>query len=236
MNQAPRNALSPTADESATANRLQVSLIVIAIVVGTIGKLWHLVWHAPYGKDEVVPYKTFLGIRDGWYLSHYFGGTLMGLGFIGLALAACVLVRRVGSTLTTVGAGLTALGGLFVAPGLAAEGASYSYASDTNALPQKQGTVMLRFMFDHQDRAVVLLLVGLGLITIGCILLGVGLLRARVVPVWVPVALIVGTLLFATTPLSVTWWASLPATVASLAIGWYAWQGANPRDLATQQS
>ena len=206
------------------AHSLQAAIIAGAVFAGAIGKVWFLRWHAPYGKDEVIPYDAFRHIRDGWYVSHYFGGTLMGLGFIGVALAACLLVRQAGSAWTAAGAALTALGGLLIAPGLAGEGVAYSYASDTDALPRAQGEVLLRYMFDHPDRTLVLLLAGLGLITVGGMLLGIGLLRARVVPVWVPVALIVGTLLFAVTPHSITWWASMPGTVAAVAIGWYAWR------------
>lgn len=222
-----RRSQSTSKGRSVTAVRKsRAAIVACAVLVGAIAKVWFLYWHASYGKSEVVPYDTFLPIRKGWYVSHYFGGTLMGLGFIGLALAACLLVRQSGSAWTTSGAALTALGGLVIAPGLAGEGVAYSYATDTAAVPRAQGAVLLRYMFDHPDRTLVLLLAGLGLITIGGLLLGVGLLRARAVPLWVTIALIVGTLLFATTPHSMTWWASMPGTVAAVAIGWYAWRSA----------
>ncbi|GAC1610804.1 MAG: hypothetical protein NVS3B26_19650 [Mycobacteriales bacterium] len=204
----------------------RAAIVAAAVLVGAVGKVAFLYWHTPYDKGAVVPYDTFRSIRDGWYISHYFGGTVMGLGFIALALAACLLVRGAGSTWTTIGATLTGLGGLLIAPGLAGEGVSYSYASDPAALPKPYGAVLLRYMFQHPDRTLVFLLVGLGLITIGGVLLGIGLLRARVAPIWVPVALIVGSLLLPTTPHAITWWASLPGTAAAIAVGWYAWNGA----------
>lgn len=205
----------------------RAAIVAATVVIGAVAKVAFLYWHAPYDKSEVVPYDTFLSIRHGWYVSHYFGGTAMGLGFIALALAACLLVRRAGATLTTIGAAFTGLGGLLIAPGLAGEGVAYSYASDTQALPKGQGQILLRYMFEHPDRTLVLLLAGLGLITVGGLVLGLGLLRARVVPLWVPIALMVGTVLFAVTPHAITWWASLPGTVAAVAIGWYAWQAAS---------
>ncbi len=228
-----QQAISRARSDAATEGRpsrpehsSRVAIVAVAVAVGAIAKVAFLYWHAPYDKSEVVPYDTFLGIRDGWYVSHYFGGTAMGLGFIGLALAACLLVRRTGSTLTTIGATLTGLGGLLIAPGLAGEGVAYSYASDTSAVPSAQGEVLLRYMFEHPDRTLVLLLAGVALITVGGMFLGLGLIRARVVPLWVQIALMVGTLLFAVTPHAITWWASLPGTVAAIAIGWYAWRSA----------
>ncbi|GAC1608953.1 MAG: hypothetical protein NVS3B26_08040 [Mycobacteriales bacterium] len=209
-----------------SAHEARAAVIAVAALVGAVAKVVFLYWHRSYDKSEVVPYDTFLRIRQGWYVSHYFGGTVMGLGYIALAVAACLLVHRAGSTWITIGAVLTGLGGLLVAPGLAGEGVAYSYASDTAAVPRAQGVILLRYMFEHPDRTLVFLIVGLGLITIGGVLLGVGLLRARVVPTWVPVALIVGTLLLATTPHVITWWATLPGTAAAIAVGWYAWQSA----------
>jgi hypothetical protein len=72
----------------------RAAIVAAAVVVGALAKVAFLYWHAPYDKSEVVPYNTFLGIRRGWYISHYFGGTAMGLGFIALAIIAALIRGR----------------------------------------------------------------------------------------------------------------------------------------------
>ena len=205
-------------------DRVRGGMITAATALGAFAFVAFLIWHAPYERDEVVPYDTVLSVRDGWYASHYFGGAALGIGLIAFAIASWLLVRHgPGSGLVTVGGALTALAGVPIATGLGAEGVAYSYATDQNALPAQQGAVLLEYMFQHSERYVVLLIAGLVTMAAGSLLIACGLVRARAVPVWVPIALAVGTVFMMVTPHAVTWWASLPAAVAKVAVAWYTW-------------
>ena len=218
-------ARSVSAPASSTSvERARAGMITAVTALGAIAFVAFLIWHAPYDRDEVVPYEEVLSVRDGWYASHYFGGAALGIGLVAFAAASWLLVRNgPGSGLVTVGGALTALAGVPIAAGLGAEGVAYSYATDQNVLSEQEGAVLLEYMFQHSDRYVVLLIAGLVTMAAGSLVIAGGLLRARAVPVWVPTALAVGTVLMVATPHAVTWWASLPAAVAKIAIAAYAW-------------
>lgn len=201
--------------------------VAVLITLGVGARVAFLIWHASYDKDEVVPYGDMLDIRNGWFVSHYYGGTAMAIGFGLFGVALCLLVRRgAGSALVTIGAGLNIIGGFCVAAGLAAEGASYFYATEQHALPAAQGADLLHYMFTHDSHTVTLLIAGLAQCALGALLAAAGLWRARAAPRWVPIALAVGTLLLVGTPHAITWWASLPGSVATIAVAYYAWRSA----------
>jgi len=213
----------PASPERAGSGR--VTTVAVAMVLGVLAKTAFLVWHAPYDKDEVVPYDKVLEVRDAWWFSHYLGGPAMGLGFVVFGLGAAMLLRRgPGSRLAAVGAAFNFVGGIGAAAGLAAEGATYHYATNTAAVPESAGAPLLHYMFTHSTHINLLLLIGLAAMAVGSILIGVGLWRAHAVPVWVPLALIVGTLGTVATSHTITWLASLPATVAIIAIAFYLWR------------
>jgi hypothetical protein len=212
-------------EQAASAFGSRVLAVAVVTVLGVCARVAFLIWHAPYDKDEIVSYADMLDVREGWFFSHYYGGTAMALGFAGFGIALCLLVRGgSGSTLVTVGAGLNIIGGFCVAAGLAAEGATYFYATDQRAIPAEPGADLLRHMFTHDGHITTLLAAGLVLCALGALCAAAGLWRARAVPAWVPVALTIGTLLLVGTPHAITWWASLPATVATAAVAYYAWR------------
>lgn len=202
--------------------------IAVAVLAGAVGKVVFLGWHAPFDKDETVPYGEFLPLRDAWWAVHFFAGAAMALGFIALAVAACLLARRRGAAWATAGAAVMIPGSLLLGAGLAGEGVAFGYAANPAAVPAAQGTDLLAYMFEHAGPYLVGILAGLALVTIGGLLIAVGLIRARSVPLWVPISLIIGTLLLATTPHAITWLATLPATIAAIAIGWHAWRPQRP--------
>jgi hypothetical protein len=126
---------------------LRAAAVAVSTVLGAVAFTAFLVWHAPYERDEVVPYNTMLDIREGWWASHYLGGAAMGLGLVALALAACLLVRRgAGSALVTVGAGLCMFGGVGTAVGLASEATAYYYATGRDALAAEPGAGLLKYL------------------------------------------------------------------------------------------
>jgi hypothetical protein len=218
-----RKAAPPTSPERTGSGR--ATTVAVAMVLGILAKTAFLVWHAPYDKDEVVPYAKVLEVRDAWWFSHYVGGPAMGLGFVVLGLGAAMLLRRgPGSQFAATGAAFNIVGGIGAAAGLAAEGAAYHYATNTAAVPESAGAPLLQYMFTHNTHIDLLLLIGLAAMAVGSILIGVGVWRAHACPIWVPIALFAGTLGTVATPHSISWLASLPAAVAVIALAFYLWR------------
>jgi hypothetical protein len=214
----------PVAASASGGVEFRAALVAVATVLGAVAFTAFMVWHAPYERDEVVPYDTMLDIREGWWSSHYLGGTAMGLGFVALALATCLLVRRgAGSALVTVGAGLCVFGGVGTAAGLASEGTAYYYATERDALAAEPAAGLLKYLFEEGDRIFALGIAGLVAASIGSLLISAGLWRARAAHRWVSVALALGTVMMMVTPHAVTWWTSLPRSAAAVAIGVYVW-------------
>ncbi|MGH3739371.1 MAG: hypothetical protein ACRDT6_27785 [Micromonosporaceae bacterium] len=166
-----------------------------------------------------IPYQKFLLIAEAWWAWHMLGGLANTLALFGVAVATCLLAPVRGAVWATVGATLTAVGGAAFGAGLAAEAASYAYAADLHS------EELLTHVTEHPERYVTVILPGLALMTLGAIVISVALWRARTVPLWVPITLLAGTVLPLVTPWSTAGSViGLAATVATVAIGWYAWR------------
>jgi hypothetical protein len=170
------------------ASPARARLVAAVLVLGAFASSAFGIWHpAPgvrdgFGSDVIAP------IRTSWWAWHLFGGLGVAAAAIAVALAVCLLVPTRGATWATLGALLTALGGLAFYGGVAAEGVLGTYATDPEALPAQSGTTLLAFVDDNFEPIGVVLIPGLVLLTLGPLLLAVALWRARSVPRWLPVA------------------------------------------------
>lgn len=108
------------------------------------------------------------------------------------ALGLMQLARRRGGALATVGGSLLFVGGIAAAAGIYMYGAVVTVASDGD-LPRE---AMGQFSEAASDSVYTAppFFVGFFSIGIGLVLLGVALMRARTVPVWMPALLVVGAL------------------------------------------
>ena len=199
-------------------------MIAIGLVVGSLGSAGLGFWHRDYDPGKAIPYDDFSPIRESWWAWHMFGGLANTLMMVALAIAACMLAQRRGAAWANAGAAATLLGGLLFGAGVAAEGAAMGYAGNSEALPRQAGAALLSFINDHPQLYVAPLLPGLLLSTLGPMLISVALWRARSVPSWIPIALLVGTVAGFATPIQLGWIAGIPAAVATIAIGWYLWK------------
>jgi hypothetical protein len=205
------------------ALRLRPALLAAATVFAAVSQLAFFVLHREHERDETLPYAVIHAIRTQWWVTHYFVGTAMAFGFgmVGLAIAALVHHGR-GSTWTTAGAALCLLGAPAVAAGVAAEGAVFYYVTDEAGISKEAASRLLAHTNPSASDSIIgLLVLGLLICILGSIAGAVGLIASREVPLWVPVALVLGTVGMAAAPFSVTWLVSLPRAAAVLAIGWY---------------
>jgi hypothetical protein len=212
---AATSAPTPSRASPARARSIAAVLVVGAITSAAFG-----IWRpAPgggsFGYDIIAP------IRTSWWAWHLFGGLGVAAAAIAVALAVCLLVPARGATWATLGALLTALGGLAFYGGVAAEGVLGAYATDPEALPAQSGTTLLTFIDDNFEPIGVVLIPGLALLTLGPLLLAVALWRSRSVPRWLP-------LMFALTnvagfPLSTGVVADSAFAATLVAIAWSLW-------------
>ena len=208
---------APTPSRASPARARSIAAV---LVVGAITSAAFGIWRpAPgggsFGYDIIAP------IRTSWWAWHLFGGLGVAAAAIAVALAVCLLVPARGATWATLGALLTALGGLAFYGGVAAEGVLGAYATDPEALPAQSGTTLLTFIDDNFEPIGVVLIPGLALLTLGPLLLAVALWRSRSVPRWLP-------LMFALTnvagfPLSTGVVADSAFAATLVAIAWSLW-------------
>ncbi|GAB2670905.1 hypothetical protein [Kribbella swartbergensis] len=213
----------PLTNSAQTTVRFRSVLLAAACVFAAVSQTAFFVMHRAYERDEVLPYDVIRGVRTQWWVTHYFVGTALafGLGMAGLAMA--YLVRRGrGSGWTTIGAALCLLGAPALAAGVAAEGVVYYYVTDQQGLAPGAAAKLLAYADPASaDSVIGLLIIGLILNVLGTSAACVGLLISRSVPLWVPVAVLAGTVAMAATPFSITWLAALPRAVGIVAVGWY---------------
>ena len=110
---------------------------------------------------------------------------------ISLSIVVCGLARARGAVWATVGAVVTTLGGIALAMGEFGFAALSWYATDTDAVSVTEGTKLLDYSVDHPEHGMVVQMAGFLLFTVGSILLLVALMRARSVPLWLPIVALV---------------------------------------------
>jgi len=101
------------------------------------------------------------------------------------------LARSRGAVWASVGAVITTLGGIAYAMGAFGFVAVIWYATETDAVSVAEGTKLLDYSVDHPEHGMVVQMAGFLLFTIGSVVLSVALIRARTVPLWLPIAFLV---------------------------------------------
>jgi hypothetical protein len=162
--------------------------VAAVLVVGAFTSAAFDIWHPASGAGDRLGYDVIAPIRTSWWAWHLLGGLGAAAAASAVGLAVCLLVPARGATWATLGALLTALGGLAFFGGAAAEGVLGAYATDPEALPAESGTTLLTFVDDNFEPIGVVLIPGLVLLAVGPLLLAVALWRSRSVPRWLPVA------------------------------------------------
>jgi hypothetical protein len=204
-------------------SKARSGLIAIGLFVGSVGSAGLGYWHRNYDPDKAIPYGKFTGIHESWWAWHMFGGLSNTLMMVTLAIAACMLVQKRGAAWANIGAATTLLGGLLFGAAVAAEGAAMGYAGNPAALSRQAGATLLSYINHHPEMYVAPIIPGLVLSTLGPMFISLALWIARSVPSWIPIALFVGTVAGFFAPMQIGWIIGIPASVASIAIGWHVW-------------
>jgi len=208
-----------------TATRKRYAILAVVLTFTSVAAVvGGLLWPEPSGGGETYAYADIADQRELWW------GLLTGLAIAGVVgtvlqtVAALSLVRHRGSTWVTVGAVLAILGIVAQAVGVAGWAAAYFFPTDP-ALDAATGQAAFAVVNDNIGFVFAVMITGAALAILGQILQAVGLLRAKVVPVWIPIALMTALL---TLLVPGNGWAglitALPMTAAAITLGWYAYR------------
>lgn len=225
MSSSTTSALHAEPRESATAHRIGLLAVVLAItsVTAVVGGV---LWPEPSGGGETYAFADIADQRELWW------GLLTGLAICGIlgttlqAVAAMYLVRHRGSTWTTIGAVLLILGITAQGVGVAGWAAAYFFPTDPSLDPTA-GKLAFEAVNDNIGYIFAVMITGAALAILGQIAQAVGLLRAKVVPVWIPIGLMTAILTFLIPGNGVVGLiTALPMAIAACALGWYAYRRA----------
>ena len=204
-----------------------VRITILAIVLGTTAiaaAVAGVFWPEPDGGGETYSYADIAPDRGLWW------GLLGGLAVLAVinvtlqAVATMFLVRGRGSAWATVGGSLMWLGIAAQAVGVAGWASAYFYPTDP-ALEKSVGSAVIEAANDDEAHLFAFLVSGALLVTLGTVLQCVGLFRAHVVPVWVPIALLFTLLTFIVPgngALGLI--TSIPMAAGAIGLGYYAWR------------
>jgi len=168
----------------------RTTLVAAALAVSAAAVVSVLLWN-PWPARDQLGYGEVAPVRDGMWAGIVIDAIAFGVLGIAFSLVVCAMVRSRGTAWATVGAVLTTLGGILLAMGEFGFAAISWYATDTNALSVPDGTKLLDYTVDHPDHGLVVQMAGFLLFTLGSILLLIALIRARAVPLWLPIACLV---------------------------------------------
>ena len=220
------SALHAEPHETATTHRIGLLATALAItsVTAVVGGL---LWPEPSGGGETYAYADIADQRELWW------GLLTGLAIVGIlattlqAIATLYLVRHRGSTWATLGAALMIVGIMAQGVGVAGWATAYFFPTDPSLDPAA-GHQVFDSVNDNIGYIFAVMITGAALAILGQIAQAVGLIRAKVIPVWIPVGLMTAVLTFLIPGNGVIGLlTALPMAVSACALGWYAYRRAS---------
>ena len=202
-----------------------MTLLAVALgVTAVAAAVGELMWPEADGGGETYSYADIAPDRELWW------GLLGGARRVGpinvplQAMATMLLVRERGSVWVTVGGCLMWVGIGLQATGVAGWASVYYYSTDPG-LERGVGSAVIEAANNDQGHLFAFLVPGALLVVLGTIMQCVGLFRAHVVPVWVPVALLFTVLTFIVPGDGVLGLVtSIPMTVGAIGLAYFTWR------------
>ena len=212
-----------TRPDHATVHRIRLLAAVLGVTAVAIvpAGLW---WPGTSTGEETYAYGDIEPIRQLWW------GLLLGLGVVAAinvsaqAVITMVLVRHRGSAWATVGAALMWSGIAAQSVGVAFLAGAYYFPTSPD-VDRAAGTAVVQAIAEDQAHLFGAMIVGALSVMVGTVLQAVGLLRARVVPTWVPIATLFAVITFLVPGDGVIGLVtSMPMAVGAVALAYYAWR------------
>lgn len=214
---------APAAADRTTAGRVMILALVLGAtaVVAAVGGV---LWPEPAGGGETYTYADIAPDRHLWWGLLSLLATVAVVNVPLQAVATMILVRTRGHVWATVGGCLMWVGIALQASGVAEWASAYFYPTDPS-LERSVGSAVIEAANDDQGHLFGLLVPGALLVTLGTVLQCVGLFRARVVPLWIPIAALFTVLTFVVPGSGIAGLVtSIPMAAAAIGLGYYAWR------------
>lgn len=220
-------SIAPRSSVGAVDKSTTVRITLLAVVLGATAvaaAVGGVFWPEPDDGGLTYSYADIQPDRGLWW---GLLGAIAVLAVVNVTLQALVtmfLVRGRGSSWATVGGSLMWLGIAAQATGVAGWASAYFYPTDPS-LDKSVGSAVIEAANDDEGHLFAFLISGALLVTLGTVLQCVGLFRAHVVPLWVPIALLFTLLTFIVPGNGVLGLiTSVPMAAGAIGLGYYAWR------------
>ena len=204
----------------------QYAVILAAIVVSAVAVLAVSVLFPAVGDSGFFTYDSV--VADPEY--HWTFLTLVGVMIVGstvaVGLAGLLLVPRRGWQWATAGFSLAMVGAALYAIGVGGWAMVYSFAADSPALDPSAAAAFVESVNADGYRLFAAAFTGAIVVTIGTILMAVGLWRSGNLPKWIIALRVFGAILPLLVGVEGVVGALVesPQAIASVLTGWYAWR------------
>ena len=203
------------------STRFRIGLLALALTITSLIAIpGGLLFPEPAAGGDTYAYTDIASVRDRWWTLLVTLSVLLVLNLPAQALASMTLVRRRGAGWVTTGGALMWAATALQTVGVAGWAAAYYFAT----APGVDQSVVGRIN-DDTAHLFGLMIAGALLAAVGTVVQGVGLLRSRMVPRWVPIASMTVVLTFVlpnSGPAGLV--TSVPMTAGAIAIAWFAWK------------
>jgi MFS family permease len=214
---------STTLDEVSTGRRIRILagvLAVTAVVIVPAGVLWP----ETSTGNETYAYSDIEPVRQLWWWLLLGLATIAPINVIAQSIVTMVLVRWRGSTWATWGAVLMWVGIVMQGAGVAFMAGAYFFPTSPD-VDRSAGTAVIGGAAEDQGHLFAVLVVGALTVIVGTVLQAVGLLRARVVPIWVPIGTLFAVITFIVPGNGLAGLiTSIPMAVGAIGLAFYVWR------------
>ena len=206
-----------------TRQRIRVLAVVLAVTAVAVVPAGML-WPEPSTGDETYAYVDIEPVRQLWWGLLLGLATVAAISVITQAIATMVLVRHRGSSWATWGAALMWLGIVMQSVGAAFMAGAYYFPTSPD-VDRSAGTAVITGIAEDQAHLFAVLIAGALTVIVGTVLQAVGLFRARVVAVWVPLATLFAVITFIVPGNGLAGLiTSLPMAAGAVALAVYVWR------------
>lgn len=190
----------------------------VSLVLGSVTSA-ALLLLTPWGERNEIGYAAVAPIRDAFWAGILLDGLAMVAVTLGLSLVVLRLVQRAGAVPARLGAVLAVAGGVTFALGGFGYATLAWHVTDPSILDPAAGTAVLQNAIENPQRSLVVQIVGFLTMTLGVVLLSVALLRSGVLPRWVPIVVLVTSVLAFVVPPRIKDLAQVVQMLAFVALG-----------------
>jgi hypothetical protein len=169
--------------------------IIAATLASSAAVVATVLLFRPWQVRNSFAYAELAPVRDAIWTAIFIDALAFTALAISVALTIALFARARGARLANVGAVVTIAGGVLFAMGAFAFVALVWLVTDTSVLAATDGARVLEAALNEMAHVALPQALGFLLFTAGTLIMAVALFRSRAVPRWLPIAIVVATLL-----------------------------------------